>query len=845
MRRQQGQEGLQAVGIARQLGQFGAQAPQHAGKGARVGAVQHQHVGQRQQVFMALVAGTEGDEAVKQVQQHLDARHRGNSLLLHEHFQPQGHALQALEQAAHGEQAPTVVAGHAVGLRAGDGCQLQRQPVQRRQHLGQHGQFTFGHVQRMGEVFAHAAHQAPLLGRQAFAQARRTALQRRQVVGDAGALFDIAQRGQHRALEMPRRLLQRRHAARRQARVHRQHRHRLQHGQRRFAVNVDQRQRRARQAHHLFGALGVAAQPEKVLAGAAADGAVAGCDVVHLQPFGQHRKAVHRALGHDPGVQARAAALHRHTGVFALRHTGHATGQHVPAAVAFSNRIDTHQGRARRDRTAAPNGCARKAQPVLRGPGVGVFMHCRALAVARVLRVVNARGAAVVREGAAQHLVVQLAAHVLPRRRFTAPPGGQRRQRQRLVHQALGNAGQKALDGRRFKKGTPQRVGHHHAAVARGLQQAWHPERAVGAQFQRVAPVVVQPAQHTVHGFQPFDGLEEQALATHREVTAFHQRQAQVARQVGVFEVGLAVGARRQQHHARRVAAGHGGGALLQRVQQPAVAGGDALHPQFTEGVGELARDDEPVVQHVAQARRALRALRHQPPATVGATRQVKGDDQQPLPTGRLRANHRPQPARVAQQQRRGQQAPVQQRLRAVEVGQHLFQQFGALRHAGFNGRPVGRLDELRQQFQRPRPRRVAGLHPFAEDVVGDAVELDALRHLAQAAVEVTCQVDSHCRQRRGWRQRQGLRKTLPSAAKGTAVGPQFVPHPRLGRQGVAQQRVGRRARAGASGLEGQQTLRLAQLRLRLRLRLRRGQHLLLCLRRWRRTLTLRLRHGV
>ena len=49
------------------------------------------------------------------------------------------------------------------------------------------------------------------------------------------------------------------------------------------------------------------------------------------------------------------------------------------------------------------------------------------------------------------------------------------------------------------------------------------------------------------------DGLQEQALAAHRQIAAFDQRQAEVARQVGVFEVGFAVRPRRQQHDPRRV----------------------------------------------------------------------------------------------------------------------------------------------------------------------------------------------------------------------------------------------------------------------------------------------------
>jgi hypothetical protein len=166
------------------------------------------------------------------------------------------------------------------------------------------------------------------------------------------------------------------------------------------------------------------------------------------------------------------------------------------------------------------------------------------------------RGAPAAREGAAHELVVQLLAHVGPGRGFAAPPGGQRRQQQGSPSRRWRcRAGSPA--GRRLEKGAAQRIGHHHRAGTRRLQQAGHAQRRIGPQFQRVAPVVVQPAQHAVHRLQAFDGLQVQALAAHRQVAAFDQRQAQVTRQVGVLEVGLAVGAGRQQHDARRGRAGH------------------------------------------------------------------------------------------------------------------------------------------------------------------------------------------------------------------------------------------------------------------------------------------------
>ena len=74
----------------------------------------------------------------------------------------------------------------------------------------------------------------------------------------------------------------------------------MQHRRCGIAVGVDDQQRDARLAYELFGAFGVAAQPEQVFAHAAAHRPAALHDVVHLQALRQHGKAVHRAVGEHP-----------------------------------------------------------------------------------------------------------------------------------------------------------------------------------------------------------------------------------------------------------------------------------------------------------------------------------------------------------------------------------------------------------------------------------------------------------------------------------------------------------------------------------------------------------------
>ena len=143
-------------------------------------------------------------------------------------------------------------------------------------------------------------------------------------------------------------------------------------------------------------------------------------------------------------------------------------------------------------------------------------------------------------------------ARVGKRRRFAAPPGGERRRLERLAEQPLG----------RSPAGTPssaddsstlsaERVGHEHVSRAPRLHEARDAQRRVGAQFQRIAVVVVETPEDRVHGTEPGHGLEEHAIVPNGEIAALDERKPELAREVGVLEVGLVVGSRRQQHDVR------------------------------------------------------------------------------------------------------------------------------------------------------------------------------------------------------------------------------------------------------------------------------------------------------
>ena len=94
----------------------------------------------------------------------------------------------------------------------------------------------------------------------------------------------------------------------------------------------------------------------------------------------------------------------------------------------------------------------------------------------------------------------------------------------------------------------------------------------------------------------------------------------------------------------------------------------------------------------------------------------------------------------------------MQELPRPIEVRQHRLQQLGPLHETGLDFRPVRRLDQERQQFQRPGARRHA---IGAKDVVGNPIPLNLLMDLGQSAVQVRRWAASR---RRGGQQAQESR---------------------------------------------------------------------------------------
>ena len=413
--------------------------------------------------------------------------------------------------------------------------------------------------------------------------------------------------------------------------------------------------------------------------------------------------------------------------------------QHAPGLRPVAYGKHAQHGRARHDGVplalSVPGRHLRQRQVALHGEGAALAFDAAAPLLQRGARERAAQHRAIqarrARPGGADDAVRQARQCIAQRGVLAAPPGGQRGQAQFLAQQVLRECGQKAQQRAGFEKRRARRVGHQHMARADGLQQPRHAQPRVAAQLQRVEEFVVQALQDAVHRLQAVQRAQEQPVAAHGEVAALDQRQAQVAREVGVLEVGLVVRAGGQQHDARILPLGAHG---AQVGQQRVVGGRQALHPHLAEGLGEQARDEQPVFQQVAQARGRLRALAHHPPVAACVARHVERGDVQVRAAHGPHAVQRAQVAGVAVHQRAGQQAGAQQRLGAVAVGHHRVEQARALARPGFDALPVAGCEQQREQIDRPGPLRAVGV---GIDVVGDAV----VAHLALQAVHAPVHV--------------------------------------------------------------------------------------------------------
>lgn len=149
----------------------------------------------------------------------------------------------------------------------------------------------------------------------------------------------------------------------------------------------------------------------------------------------------------------------------------------------------------------------------------------------------------------------------------------------------------------------------------------------------------------------------------------------------------------------------------------------------MSEGAGR----GDAVLEREAGARRGLGAIAQHPPAAVRAASELEGAEVEEVAARRLEADHRPQEFWIAADQLGRQHAARHQVIVAVDVGDDLFEDLGALHEAARDQHPVGLVDDQRHVRQRPGALLAGGPVIFAVEHAGVAqILVGALETVAE-----------------------------------------------------------------------------------------------------------------
>ncbi len=141
--------------------------------------------------------------------------------------------------------------------------------------------------------------------------------------------------------------------------------------------------------------------------------------------------------------------------------------------------------------------------------------------------------------------------------------------------------GQKRHERRALQQSAPQRVGHRDVPGSQGPDEPRHAQHGIIPQLERIAPIIIHPAQHDIDRLQPGERLQEHAVVPHREILAFHQRVTEIPGKPHLLAIGLVEGPRGEHHHPGIL--GPPGSQLAQRGLDLPEEPGQPLHLALPE----------------------------------------------------------------------------------------------------------------------------------------------------------------------------------------------------------------------------------------------------------------------
>ena len=253
-----------------------------------------------------------------------------------------------------------------------------------------------------------------------------------------------------------------------------------------------------------------------------------------------------------------------------------------------------------------------------------------------------------------------------------APPGGDVGQFERLAEQMARERGEEGKQRARFDQSRSGHVRNHHAARAHRLHQPGDAQVRSAVQFQRIDVVRVDAPPEDVRALEPRDRPYIDLVVARDEIVPLHEQQAQIARQMRLLEIGLAVWTGRQQADARIGALPRRRRGYCGRRRRRAQAARTFI---ARVELGKGARQHQPVLERIAQPRWGLGAVVQHPPSPVGAAPEIGGVELQARPPGRRTPRIARTKSGLPGDRGGGKMAFANQPCRAVEIAQHGFEQ--------------------------------------------------------------------------------------------------------------------------------------------------------------------------
>ena len=226
-------------------------------------------------------------------------------------------------------------------------------------------------------------------------------------------------------------------------------------------------------------------------------------------------------------------------------------------------------------------------------------------------------------------------------------------------------------------------------------------------------------------GLSPSTVFKKHAVVADREVGAFDDAEAEIAREVRVLEVGPRLLPRRQKHRERRIAVAEAQESLRERAEEAREPAHVALREDLRQGL----RRHDAILERVARARRRLRSVAEHPPAPVCRAREVERDEVQVQVVAHADTRARPQELRIAEHEARRQHFVLEHALLAVKIDEQRIQQARALDHAELDRGPLFGIHQQREEVEMPRPAALA-LRDERHAVLGE----EALRLVLRGA---------------------------------------------------------------------------------------------------------------